>query len=151
MASGARQFDTGHTQALYRLLLKAPDVADVTLSAEQCDRLFMQQGGGATSLTVLETAPSRVKRLREDAQPVVEAEFAGDDEGGPDAVDDASVVVPEPPQVARSVSSLSSFHEPSSESSRSSSSHGKSLASIGAEAEPAHADVGRGSTDPALW
>ena len=50
MASGARPFDSGHTQEFLRLLLKTPDVADETLSAEQYNRLLVQTQGDVTSL-----------------------------------------------------------------------------------------------------
>ena len=118
-----------------------------------CPTISGQSHEHISSLPSLEAAPSRVKRPLKDAQPVVEAEFAGDDEGGADAVavDAASVVAAPASQLARSVSSSSSFHETSSQSSSSSSSHGKYPAPIGVVAEPADVDAGGGSTDSAPW
>ena len=55
-------FHSGPAQAFYRFLLKAPKVANETLSAQQCDRLFVQKETDATSLALLETAPPIVKR-----------------------------------------------------------------------------------------
>ena len=153
MTSGGRRCYSGLAQAFYRLLLEVSKDADETLSGEQCYRLLAQEVD-ATSLALLETASPGVTWPRKDAQPNVEAEFPIDSAGGTDAVavDATSVVaVPAAPQVARSVSFSSSLHESSRKSSSSSPSRGESPAPIGAEAEPAHADVGGGSADLEPW
>ena len=68
MASSAQPFHSGHTQALYRLLLMAPNVADETLLGEHRNPFLMQNEESATWLARLETTPPRVKRLREDVR-----------------------------------------------------------------------------------
>ena len=59
LMAGVRPSHSGRTEAFLRLLLKAPNVADETLSTEQCKRILSQKDGrlAGDGTTTFEAAP----------------------------------------------------------------------------------------------